>query len=334
MGVMDWVKRGAMAVGTGGLSELGGARPIGEAVMGSQGAKEWLLGGGATKGIASQPVNYDPVTDRLGKIADGSQARVAPAATAVQAGRTQLGAPVQLATGQIDQSRGGMLGVAGQLGGIASGQQLGAGQLAVNRQVGAANAAQQAFARMARGPTSALAARNAARNTADIGLAGAGMAAEAQRADQQAALSQLGGLYGNMYGQDAGVAAQNAQLGQQAMLQQGAMDQQTTLANAQAGNTVALANLQAQLAQTGMNDAQQLAALGQILGWDQATLQAQLAKAQIAAGDKGMLPGLLQLGGQLGAAYATGGMSAAAGGAQKPSGGSPINSLGLMNPYG
>lgn len=297
--------------------------------------RNYLVGGDAAKGIDTKLGNYDQATSQLGQIAQNAQGRAAPVASAVQAGRVQLGAPAQLATGQIDQSRGGMLGVANNLGAIASGQQMGAGELAVNRQLGAATAAQQSAARMARGATAALAYRNAARNTADIGLQGAGLAAQSRMQDQQAAQAQLGQLYGNMYGQDANVAAQNAQLGQQAMLQQGAMDQQTTLANAQAGNTVALANLQAQLAQTGMNDQQQLAALGQMLGWDQATLQAQIAKAQVSAGDKGILPGLLQAGGQIGAAAATGGMSAAVPrGGSGGGGGSQVNSLGLMNPYG
>ena len=98
-----------------------------------------------------------------------------------------------------------------------------------------------------------------------------------------------------MYGQDANVAAQNAQFQQQAML-----------ADAQAGNTAALANLQAQIAQTGMNDAQQMAALGQILGWDQATVNARLAQAGLAptpvAPDVGA--GLMAAGGQALAAYA------------------------------
>lgn len=297
------------------------------------GLKNYVVGGDAAKGIDSAPTNYDSVTNRLGMIADSAGGRAAPQAGAVQAGRTQLGQAFQLAPGQMDQSRGGLMGVANQLGAIAGGQQAGAGEMAVNRQVGQATAAQISAARMARGANAALAYRNAARNTADIGLAGAGQAAQAQRADQQAALGQLGGIYGGMYGQDASVAGQNAQLGQQAMLQQGAMDQQTMLTNAQAGNTVALANLQAQLAQTGMNDQQQLAALGQILGWDQAKLQAQLAKAQVGAGDKGILPGLLSAGGTAAMAAATGGASMAVQ-PPKPSGGSSVvNSLGLMNPY-
>lgn len=299
--MVDWGRIGK-GFATGGLSELGGARVIMDQAPG--GTKNFLFGGDATNSIDPRLKQYDSATAQLGQIAQGAGGRAAPVAQAVQAGRTQLGAPAQLATGQIGQSRGGMLGVANQLGGIASGGQMGAGEMAVNRQIGSATAAQTAAARMARGANAALAMRNAARNTADIGLAGAGMAAEAQRADQQGALNQLGGIYGSMYGQDASVAGQNAQLGQQAMLQQGAMDQATTLANAQAGNQVALANLQAQLAQTGMNDAQQIAALGQMLGWDQATIQAQIARAQVAAGDKGIMPGLLQAGGTAAAAYA------------------------------
>ena len=332
---MGLLKRIGLGIATGGLSELGGARPIIDAAAGSDYTKDLLFGGKATAGIDARLPQYDAATTQLGQIATNASNRVAPTAQTVQAGRTMLGGPAQLATGQIDQARGGMLGAANRLGGIASGAQLGAGELGVNRQIGAATAAQQSAARMARGANAALAYRNAARNTADIGLAGAGMASQAAAQDQANANAQLGQIYGNLYGQDANVAAQNAQLAQQTALQQGAFDQQTALANAQAGNATALANLQAQLAQTGMNDQQQLAALGQMLGWDQATLQAQLAKAQIAAGDKGILPGLLQVGGQLGAAYATGGASLGATGlGAKPQGGNQINSLGLMNPYG
>lgn len=286
---------GAGAKGAAGGAAMGAALgPYGAAAGAAIGGAIGLFsGGGAPKKpeVDTRFINYDPVTDRLGKIADGAQMRAAPQATAVR-----TGAPAQLATGQIDQSRGGMLGVANQLGGIASGTQMGAGEMAVNRQLGQATAAQTSAARMARGANSALAYRNAARNTADIGLAGAGMAAEAQRADQQGALNQLGSVYGNMYGQDANVAAQNAQFQQQAML-----------ADAQAGNAVALANLQAQIAQTGMNDAQQMAALGQILGWDQATVNARLAQAGLAptpvAPDVGA--GLMAAGGQALATYAS-----------------------------
>jgi hypothetical protein len=244
------------------------------------GVKDFLVGGNATNGIDTKPAQYDAATNQLGQMAAGAQGRAGP-----QIGGTQL------ATGQMDQSRAGVMGVAGRLGAIASGQTAGAGEIAVNRQVGQATAAQTAAARMARGANSALAYRNAARNTADVGLAGAGQAAQAQMADQQAANAQLGSLYGGLYGQDAQVAAQNAGLGQAAQI----------------------ANQGATLSQRQMNDARQIQALGQQLGWDQARIQAEIQKAQIAAQDKGILPGLIQGAGQAAAAYATGGLSMAGG---------------------
>lgn len=254
-------------------------------------AKDFLFGGSATKGIDTRPQHFDQATAQLGQIAQNAGQRAAPAARAAQ-----LGPAYQLSAGPQDQARQGMLGVTNQLGSIAGGQTPGAGELAVNRQIGSATAAQMSAARAARGADSALAFRNAARNVADIGLAGAGQAAQAQMADQQAANAQLGQMFGAMRGQDIDFASQNAQLGQQAMLEQARMGQET-----------ALANLQAQLAQTGMNDQQQIVALGQMLGWDQATIDAQLKRAAIAAGDKGVLPGLLQAGGTAAAHAAVGG---------------------------
>lgn len=300
-------KRGGLAVATGGLSEGMGARPVLDLASGnSDYTKNLLFGGDATKGIDGKPLQYDQVTNQLGQIAASAQSRAAPTMQG-----TYRVDPSQLATGQMNQSRGGLMGVAGNLGSIASGQQMGAGEMAVNRQVGQANAAQHSAAMAARGANAALAYRNSARNMADIGLGGAAAAGQAQLQDQQAANAQLAGIYGGMYGQDANVAAQNAQLSQQAG---------TT--NAQLGQQAALANQQAQLTQTQMNDARQIQALGQQLGWDQARINAELQKAGIAATDKGILPGLLQMGGQIGAAYATGGLSSAAGaGAARGGGG-------------
>jgi hypothetical protein len=238
----------------------------------------WFVGGDASSALPKGPQQYNAVTGQLGQIAAGAPNRQAPQTQAYQ-----LDPAAQLAGGQMDQSRGGAMGVANNLGAIASGQQAGAGELAVNRQVSQATAAQAAAAHMARGANAALAYRSAARNTADIGMAGAGQAAQAQMADQQAALGQQGQLYGAMYGQDANVAAQNAQLQQQAMLQQGTFGQQA-----------ALANQQAQLAQTSLNDQARIQALGQQLGWDQATIDAQLKGAEVKSADKGILAGIFK----------------------------------------
>lgn len=242
------------------------------------GAHNWFVGGDASAKIPDKLAHYDAASAQLGQIAGSAADRQAPQAQAYQ-----LGPAAQLYNGQTEQSRAGMYGVAGQLGSIASGQQAGAGELAVNRQVSAATAAQAAAAHMARGSNAALAYRNAARNTADIGLAGAGQASQAQMADQQAALGQQAQIYGSAYGQDANVAAQNAQLQQQQMLQQGQFGQQS-----------GLANQQAQLSQTSLNDQARIQALGQQLGWDQATIDAAVKKGQVEASDKGIVGGILK----------------------------------------
>lgn len=205
------------------------------------------------EGLRGSLRQYDESVYSLGQIAAGAPGRAAP-----QMGGTQL------AGGPQDQSRQGMMDLTGRLGAVASGQQAGAGELAVNRQIGQAAAAQQSAARSARGANAALAARNAARNQSDISLAGAGQAATAQMQDQQAANAQLGQTFGQMRQGDIDFAGQNAQLGQQAQIE----------------------NMRAQLAQTGMNDQQQIAAMAQMLGWDQARSAAELQKIQIKQGGK------------------------------------------------
>ncbi|MGL4527299.1 MAG: tail fiber domain-containing protein [Aestuariivirga sp.] len=241
----DTAGRIGLGIATGGMSEV--AR--------LPGVKDRIFGGDATKGISTKPQNYDEVNAQLGQIAREAGGRVAP----------------QLSAGPQEQARQGLMDLTGRLGAVASGQQAGAGELAVNRQIGQANAAQMSAARAARGANSALASRNAARNQADIGLAGAGQAAAAQLQDQQSANAQLGQTFGQ--------------------IRQGDID-------------IAVENMRAKLAQAGMNDQQQIAAIGQQLGWDQARINAELQRAAIAAGDKGMLPGLLQAGAQAGATFA------------------------------
>lgn len=287
--MVDWGRLGT-GLYTLGLSEAG--RAMGANIPSVGDAKDWLLGGKATEGIDPKPANYDYATSQLQSMVNTSQNRRAPTAQMFQ-----LGPAAQLAGGPQDQARQGMQGVAGRLGAMATGAAPGAGEMAVNRQVGQAQAGQTSLARMARGANAALALRNAGRNSADIGLAGAGQAAGAQMQDQQMANQQLGQIYGAMRGQDLDFAGQNAQLQQQQMLQQGQFGQQANLANQQAA-----------LQQRQMNDAYQIQALGQMLGWDQATIDAQLKRAAIAAGDKGMLPALMAGGAQVGAAAASGGM--------------------------
>lgn len=186
------------------------------------------------------PQQYNQATQRLGQMANAS----APQVNADQ-----------ISSNNMLQSRANLNGTATNLAAIASGQQQGAGQIAVNRQVGAAQAQQAAQAQAARGGNAALAMRNAARNQADIGMQGAGQAAQAQQSDQLAANQQLGSIYGNMYNQDAQTAAQTAFANQNANLQQQGLQQQ---------------------------------ALGQQLGWDQATINEQIAKTAAEDNQKGI----------------------------------------------
>jgi hypothetical protein len=289
MGFWDTVGRVGLDAAT-----LGGAE--------IPGFKNLMVGGDLTNSIDAQPKQYDYATGQLGQIANSAGNRAAPTIQGTQLDPTQMA-----------QSRAGSYSVANRLGAIAGGQQMGAGELAVNHQLGQAVAQQVAQARMARGVNGALAARNAARNSADVGMQAAGIAAQSRMTDQANANQQLAGIYGNLYGQDASVAAQNAQLGQSAQV----------------------ANQNAQLAQTQMNDYMRIQALGQMLGWDQTRIAAEMQKAGIALGDKGILPSLLQVGGAAAAAGATGGAStigsAAAGGGGGGGGG---QSLASMYPHG
>lgn len=120
----------------------------------------------------------------------------------------------QLDPSQQQQFRNMQLQQAQQLQAIASGHAQGAGELAAQRQVQNALAAQQAQARMARGANTGLAFRNAANNAAGIGLSGAGLSQQAALQDQANAQAALTGALGQGRGQDLSLAGQNAQLRQ------------------------------------------------------------------------------------------------------------------------
>jgi hypothetical protein len=209
-----------------------------------------MFGGGATEGMAAQPQTADY---QRGYLQNDFMNRQAP----------------MMDAGQSDQARGQQGQLAQMLFRQAQGQMQGAGERAVERQAGNAMANQTSMAQMARGAGAGMAARNAARTSADIGTNAAGQAGIAQMQDQQSAQNQLGGLLSATRGQDIQTAG---------------------------------ANQQAQLAQ----QQQQLAALAQMLGVDQAVLQQDIARRQIDSTDKGMLPTLLQVGGQIGAGAAGG----------------------------
>lgn len=208
------------------------------------GFMDWLFGGKATEGMPSQPQTADFQRGFLQDFAG----RQAPT----------------MNTAQADQTRRQQGQLSSMLFGQATGTQPGAGEMAVNRQIGQAQAGHTALASMARGAGAGMAQRNAARASADLGINGAGMAAQAQMQDQQNAQNQLNALLGNMRNQDISVAG---------------------------------ANQQAQMQQQGL----QLNALAQLLGVDVAALQQDMARRGLDLQDKGMLPTLLQIGGAIGA---------------------------------
>lgn len=166
-----------------------------------------------------------------------------------------------------------------QLGAVASGQQQGAGELAVNRQIGQAQAAQQSIAASARGANAMLGGREAARQSAGLNIAGAGQAQQAALQDQANARAQQANVQDQARGQSL---------------------------------TAAASALQAQ----GMNQQQTLSYLSMLTGIDQAELQARMQQEGIAAGS--YQPGMIgqafnAAAGVLGASVGKGGALAGGG---------------------
>ncbi len=205
---------------------------------------------------------------------------------APQAGRTQLGQIGLAPAAQVDpsqqaQARAMQMAQAQRLGAIASGQQQGAGELAVQRQAAQAAAAQQAAARMNRGMSAASAQRGAARNLGQLATNTAGQSQIAAMQDQQAAGQQLGSLLDSTRGADLSLAAQNANLAQQTGLQQGQMSQQSMLQQGQMDQAQQLANANMQLQMLGMNDEARRAYLSQLAQMNQSEMASRMGQAQV-----------------------------------------------------
>lgn len=205
--------------------------------------------------------------------------RQAPQAAGTRVGQVaQYGGPRDVRAQEMQ--------LAGQLGRVASGQQMGAGELAARR------AGQQAIgnaigsANMARGANAAGGARAAARAAAGIGLGVAGQAQQAGLQDAAAARAQQAGVLGQVGARDTQIGLQNMDATNQRVFQQAGLDQATSLAN-----------MQARLQAIGMNDQAILGYMSQISGMDAATLQARMQQEQQQLGSTGVAPYLLQAGG-------------------------------------
>lgn len=223
---------------------------------------------------------------------EGVEGRPAP-----QAAGTTIAPIAQMNTGRADEFRGQQTALAQQLGRVASGQQQGAGELAVQRQAARALGQAQGAATMARGAGAAGAARSAARAIGAIGLGAAGQAQEAALADQAAARQQMAGVLAQGREQDITTAAANMSAENQRIFQQAGLDQATSLAN-----------MQARLQAIGMNDQA-------IQGYLQALNQAQALEMEKKRAKNAMLGGLLTAAGTVGGAIIGGPAGAAAGGA-------------------
>lgn len=267
---------------------------------------------------AAQPRPAGPgagVLPRAGQIVDYAQGQLDQIGQrqAPQAGQTRIG---QVFTGQAAQVnaapqaqfRDAQMQTLGRLQGIASGQEAGAGELAVQRQGLRALAQQQGMARMARGGDSALAARAAARNTGDISLNVAGQAQQAALQDQASANAQIAGLAAQGRGQDIDLASQNAQLNQNMNLANLSAQNQKVFQQAGLNQASSIADMQARLQAQGMNDQASLVYLSQIFGVSQAEMQGRLANEQIKmqkrASDQAFWGGILQTAGSVGAGVA------------------------------
>lgn len=253
-------------------------------------AGHFLFGDPAAKRDPTiQGANTDYATGVIKNALGTVGTRAAP-----QAGGVQLGAAAQVDPTQQAQFRAGQMQQIGQLQGIASGQQQGAGEMAVNRQLSQALAAQHSAAASARGANAMLAGREGARQAANLGVTGAGLAQQAAAGDQMNAQGLLAQALGQGRGQDISLAGQNAGFNQERMMGQGQIDSATQLAN-----------LHAQLTQNGMNDQAALAYLSQLTGMDEANLRAQLGEQQVMAGQRrgGFLGDALQAAGGLMGGY-------------------------------
>ncbi len=153
-------------------------------------------------------------------------------------------APVsQFDTARSDQFRAGQMGLLDSLGRVASGQQQGAGELAVQRQAQRAIGNAAGAATMARGNSAVGGARAAARASGAIGLGAAGQAQQAALGDQASARQQIAGVLGQGREQDIGIAGANMSAENQRIFQQAGLDQATSVEN-----------MHARLKAIGMND--------------------------------------------------------------------------------
>ncbi len=245
---------------------------------------DWF-GGLTAPDPTSQYQDRSKILNSINSGMSGVNSRITP-----QTGMTQLAPAAQIDPSQQGQFRNLQMDQANRLNAIAGGQQMGPGEIAAQRAAQSAYAQQVGMANMQRGGGAPGAGLAAARNQVTIAGNAAGQGAQAAAADQQNANAQLTGALNAGRATDVGLATSQAGLSQQTNLQQGQMDQ-----------TAKLANLDAQLRQTGMNDQARIAYLSQLTGMDANQLQAQIANYQTQSKAPGILGTALQAAGPIAA---------------------------------
>lgn len=267
---MGWKDLGYAALGGAAFGPLGaGAGYLwGDDAVGAVKDSDWLWGEDKVK-------QSDPTMQSGGFVRDTSRQGI----SGVQGRNAPQMSSAQINPAQQAQFRSRQMALANRLTGVASGQQMGAGEMAAQRGANRAIANQQAMARMGRGAAAPTMARQAAMNTADIGVSAVGQRQQAALADQSAANQALAGVLGQGRQQDIGMATHQADLNQ-------------------AGS---LANMEAKLKTMGMNDAAILGYLSQMTGVDQAELSARLEqdRLKVAQRNPGMAGDLLAAAGPI-----------------------------------
>lgn len=201
---------------------------------------------------------------RLLALQGSASARTAPGATAAQAKGTSIDGSNEI------EARGQQLAAISRLNDASQGKGPSAAGAQLQQGVDASLRAQQAMAASrSTGGSGALAARSVANQGSAMQGQAALQAAVLKAQEQQAAQAQYAQALQGMRSQDFQSAAAQAQL-----------NQQTNLANAGFLQQAGLANQQAALTQTGLNDAQMRALLGMQMSSEEADREAMMAYNQ------------------------------------------------------
>jgi len=221
---------GALGGTTGAVLGGVGLDQVGGAIFGT-GENAGILGTGQYK---AKGQNIDEKAFKDNEELKKRQAEFQKQLADIQARKAQQVQAAQINMGPQDQFRNAQMGLVSQLQNQAAGQGPSIAQMQL--QQGADRNLANAIAMRAGGQGGGLAMRNIAQQRADIGQQLAGQAGIQRLQEQQQAQQMLGGVAGGARGQDIGLATEQAQLGQQAALaNQNAALQQTALNDKMAG---------------------------------------------------------------------------------------------------